>query len=1380
MKRKAHIPFAWQILFIFALYPKCLGAEQSPPPTASDTNQQSAPQNVQAVSQTGLLPVYGVDVRLDPSWVDAAQLPSQSPNFPNSGTSAAFQQLWGALQPGGYNVLRIPIDLRDASGAANRAANLCLWSQNNGVKLILVLTGADAGKPIGRDFAKQASDFVSALIALLRGGNGQYLTSYSQIMAYQLEGELNHAGRHGGMTAAAAQKLALDAAQALRKTEGEALNGTGLQATPLMASASFDFELVKAGAVAGGTLTDAAYNQAYQALKQFLAGLTGSADFDVVGVDWFAGSVGGGGVEKAPALLKSLTADVPGKQIVLTIGFSTAFRSADEQKRLFATAFANLSDYRASAGADCPFVGTIFREALNGNNPNPKPPRSTLPGEMDKWDWQAKAAELAAMWTAKKKSVDMSWWLTKVENNMGLVTLESDARGNMVANPLPAQQGMVQIATAVSDVNAQMATTPPAANTYAQQPGATADAYSNPATNPYGQPTTAQGNPVTDPNATYYNQPTTQQPGAAGTPGMAGNFSQSLMGVAQRNMLSLLDGVFQRLNAKALAAGGGGFNSGPNTGYNPGYNTNTSTGTNFNTNPSSSNVPETPYNYYNTGSTNSSAGQPGSSSGNQPGTVAPANVQLGPQDVTLQPMAPQVGQTATINATLRNAGGTDAYGLIVQAVGDDSAILAQADGLHVAPNSSTAVPLQWVPTEAKSSYGITIKVGDGFGSQLASMQLNPVAIAPPAISSSPGTATGVGGGTAPGAGGAAPSVSTPDSGGTPTTAGGTGAGGGTASNPPTPDSGGTPTTAGGTGTEGGTGSNPPTTVSGGTSGTDSGNSVDPGGQPRLVSPIGAVKLAGLQFGNSSAPPVSGQPLPVVVAVSNPYRVPMNNLKVGLLVDGKLVQTQTMSLLLPQQNRSVLFQGVNFPQAGRHEVKVTVESQRPGAQPQTAVATQGVVISAATKTGAPIAGGVLRIGGRTGNTNPPTTQRGLVATTAAPAPPPAVVRSVTPTTFQIGRMVVLTRPGLPAQAGPPSVATTATTSSNMLPLRLGPPAGINPTPKPGVVGATATPVGPATRSLPPRPGSIGTGGTTGAPASVATTGPGLPPASAGAPVRPSPPAVGGAPATTTAASLPQVSVRPGLTATGGTTGAPASVRAIGTGMAPASSGAPPRPGPLGTTATGGGGAAPAGRTGVSVPPASSGAPPRPGPTSATTAIGLQIPARPGLPAQGGSVATGTAVPPISGRPGLSGSAASTLGTAGRPGPAGSAPAAAGQGSVDLSVTGPGVFSMNVPQPRAGQAITFSVTITNNGTAGVQGASVVFQLFGDNRLVSGSQPIRFDIGGRNSTYRAVWSTTLPPAGREMQLKVLVSANGDVNPANNSNTFPFTMQPQILLRR
>jgi hypothetical protein len=1106
MKMRFHNLFGLRtlLLLLVACYPV---AAQLQPSTAAGAAQsqsapQSSPQNLQAVSQTGLLPVYGVDLRLDPTWVDGS-FPSQSANFPNSGTSAAFQQVWGALQPGGYSVVRVTLDARDSAGAANRAANLCAWAKTNNVRLILSLTAEDAGQPISDSLPKQSSDFVKALVGLMRSNNGQYLGNYAQIMAYQVEDELNHPGKHGGMTESAAQQLALAAAKSLRSTEHDALNGSGIAATPVMASASFDFDLISAGAIAGGSMSDANYNQAYQALKKFLSGLASSADLDVLVVDWFAGSVGGGGVEKAPALLKSLLSDVTGKQIILGTGFSSAFRSTDEQKRLFTTAFANLSDFRASSGADSPFIGTIFREALNGNTPNPTAPRATLPAEMDKWDWTARAAELNAMWTQKKDSSDMSWWLSRVENNMGLVTLQSDPGGKMVSvNPVPAQQGMTQIANAVGVVSSQMASTPvvspdayglaqPGAGAVNSPAGANAAAYpqvqqgglppasaASPygaassnfgaqlpqgAANPYGA---VSGNPYAqvgctpnyqglqsspDPYAQQLNgqQPATgmygaqpasglygQQPGAgvygqqpaptmygqqpstacspAGAlPGFGG--AQSFQGFAQQTMMGLLNGVLLRLAGSTPGMAGSAFNSG----------------------------------YPNTNASNFA--QPSvSTTYSQPSGTVPLTIQVGPQDVSLQPLSPQVGMSATINVNLHNLSSVNASGLFVQATGSDGATLAQQSSVHIAPNSTLPAQLQWSPLAASSSYAITVTIADGSGNQLASTQAGPFNVTAPASSNS-GSGSASSGSTGTGTTG-----TTGASGGGSSTNGGTTSGGSTSS-----------------GTSGGVGTSPITT-----------------------SPVGSVTITAIQVGVPGQPIVTGQATSVLVPLLDSYLVPLSNITATLSLDGQDLQTQSISTLLPQQSHTVIFQGVNFSSAGQHQISVNVTSQRPASALLTSAASQPVTVAAAssatTATGA----------SATGNSGAPSTAANAAATVNSVSPS-ASVRSVVPQSFQIGRMVLPSRPGplpggaLAATNGSAGSAPAAAPSS---------PAAIRQTAPAQPPSAGTTPIRSIT-PLPPRPGSTGApvASSNGAPsrpgpsgAATAFTAP-----SGGAPVRPGP-------------------------------------------------------------------------------------------------------------------------------------------------------------------------------------------------------------------------------------------------------------------------------------
>src|SRR5262245_46993107 len=462
----------------------------------------------QAVAQTGLLPIYGVDLPFDKSWVDGSRFPSQSADYSHFGASATLQKVWDTLKLTGFNIIRFPVDVRETESAANRVANLCVWAKNNNVRLVPILVGADRGESVGVEFPANISAFIKGLLTNLSGGDRHYFEAYSQISAYQLEDEMNHAGLHGAASIEAVQLRLLKAAHTLRQAEQEALKETALKPTPLMVNASFDFELIRARAMAGATLGDDAYSNAYQVIKQFLDVFASSPEIDLLGVDWYAGSLSAGSVEKFPALLRSLQGDLAGKQLVFTTGISTAFHPAEEQKQFYTLTFANLADYRSSAGIDSPFVGVFFHEALNGKEPDPAPPTPGLSREMAQWDWAAKAEELAQMWSGQAKSEALAWWLEKVENNMGLLALKSGRADGATVTAKPAQEGLQQIANAVNEANTDSATD----NTV------------------MSAPTPADGSTPL------------QAPGSTGSP-----FGAALKERAQQGLMSLLDRVFERL-----------------------------------------------------------------------------------------------------------------------------------------------------------------------------------------------------------------------------------------------------------------------------------------------------------------------------------------------------------------------------------------------------------------------------------------------------------------------------------------------------------------------------------------------------------------------------------------------------------------------------------------------------------------------------------------------------------------------------------------------------------------------------------------------------------------------------------------------------------------
>ena len=69
------------------------GAIPQQPLASSD-----AQQNTQSISRTGLLPVYALDLQIDPSWVDGMSAPSNSPQFSHNGVNDTLQQAWDTVK----------------------------------------------------------------------------------------------------------------------------------------------------------------------------------------------------------------------------------------------------------------------------------------------------------------------------------------------------------------------------------------------------------------------------------------------------------------------------------------------------------------------------------------------------------------------------------------------------------------------------------------------------------------------------------------------------------------------------------------------------------------------------------------------------------------------------------------------------------------------------------------------------------------------------------------------------------------------------------------------------------------------------------------------------------------------------------------------------------------------------------------------------------------------------------------------------------------------------------------------------------------------------------------------------------------------------------
>ena len=442
MRSLAKLAFSAAVLIIIP-WPMCGEARaegrafpQAPPPPA------------QAMSQTGLLPVFAVDMDIDSSWVDGDSVPSPSPQFGHNGVSDTLDGAWAALRPDGFNVVRFTLQLDDPK-SPSRLANLCLWAKANNLTLIPELIGSADMRRDKAAMSATISAFIVGTVTKLRAADPT-LASYAQIAFYQIEGPTNHAGLYPGLSRDAAQQLLLAASDALRQSETQALQGTGIAATPISISASFDFELVQQGAAGSIALDPAAEQKAQASLTQFLAGFAASSNIDAINVEWFPGSLTPGDVSHFSGLLRALKTNLPNKQMTLSTGFSTAFNPTPQQLQFYTVTISNLADYRASEGAASNFVGVVFRRAFKG--PNADLPAPAGLADPSTWDWNQRAKQLSAMWSQGTNDAEMTWWVSKVQDNMGLVALQAGGTGATVL-PLPGQQAFQQISATMTQVS---------------------------------------------------------------------------------------------------------------------------------------------------------------------------------------------------------------------------------------------------------------------------------------------------------------------------------------------------------------------------------------------------------------------------------------------------------------------------------------------------------------------------------------------------------------------------------------------------------------------------------------------------------------------------------------------------------------------------------------------------------------------------------------------------------------------------------------------------------------------------------------------------------------------------------------------------------------
>ena len=599
-----------------------------------------------AVAQTGLLPVFGVAVDIDPSQVDGTAFPS---TLPNLGVGEKLQGLWdGYLRACGFNVLRFTIDVRDPGGEQSaRMANLCLWAKQSGVRLVPVLVGSNAGEPLLIDYAAQSSKFVGAVATRLKG---DHLDAYAQILAFQLERPLNHPAMHGTLDPASVAEIK-SAAASIRAAETEAFAGAQVASTPLVLPASFDAELVKGGNLVGSQLTDAAFQSAYARLAEYLTGFADAPEVGLVSVEWFPGSVTPEAVERLPAFLRALSADLQGKMLILSTGYSSAFVPEGDQARYYALALGNLADYRAGEGTDCPFIGVLWHTAVDTGSASLQPPTDTTVADMAGWDWSSKAGEVLDMWTDPSKgSPEMKFWMQKLEGGYGVVGVTPE--GGYA--PKQAYEALTEAQTTI----AQAAETTGATQAAEQL----AQAQTDPG---YGQQQGAQG---------------VQGGGVAGA---ANNILGDLKNTLQTALNDIVGAYVQKVKDKIMGTaqgisgtGGGGY--GGYGGYSDPY-----------------------------ASGGAGGGAAGGASGGAAGGGG-AGADLRVEGTVSPPVGATVGLATTINVSMFNSGATDAYNATAYFVDSLGYSLGQSSATTVSPGSVGYTTISWEPYAAGNVAGAKI------------------------------------------------------------------------------------------------------------------------------------------------------------------------------------------------------------------------------------------------------------------------------------------------------------------------------------------------------------------------------------------------------------------------------------------------------------------------------------------------------------------------------------------------------------------------------------------------------------------------------------------------------------------------------------------------
>jgi nuclear pore complex protein Nup62 len=509
--------------------------------------------------------------------------------------------------------------------------------------------------------ASAIGTFISTVVSRLRGGDGSALASYPQIGFYQLERPMNHAGLYPNLPAGSAQQLLTAASAALRQAETQALQGAGVSATPISIGASFDFELIQQGAIAGVSLDAGVEQRSQDSLKKYLMGFTWQ-NIDAINVEWFPRSFSSGDIDHFATLLRTLKQSYADKQLTLATGFSSAFNPPDQALQFYSVTISNLGSYRASEGVDSKFLGVVFQQAFKGTAADAPLPAGTP--DPSQWKWNDRALQLAALWSQGKTSPDMTWWVNKVQDNMGLTTMQPTGTGSSNLAPLPSLQALQAINSTLTQASQQVQAPP----SYTTAAGAVS---SDPTANPSGGSAAAVTNPgsafVPSPVATGY------VPGAPAA-------SQTAASPFQQLLFNLLQEFTQQISAKLMMKLGGSNPVGQN--YNASY----------------------------SGLAPSSAGTSPYSSANSysNATTTPTSrstlantVWIGPADINLSTTTPAMGQPVAITVQVHNqSADQDISGLTVQLVNPANPAAASSSmqsGVMVPRSGVTPVQLSWAP-----------------------------------------------------------------------------------------------------------------------------------------------------------------------------------------------------------------------------------------------------------------------------------------------------------------------------------------------------------------------------------------------------------------------------------------------------------------------------------------------------------------------------------------------------------------------------------------------------------------------------------------------------------------------------------------------------------